>query len=42
MGCCPVFAVTVGALDGLVLRVHLGGGLAYAGFMVPGADIAPG
>ena len=34
--------MTVGAFDDLILGVCLGGGLVGAGFVIPGANIAPG
>ena len=41
-GRCPVFAVTVGALDDLKPWVRLDGGLVGARFVIPSAIVAPG
>ena len=41
-GCCPVFATAIGALDYSVLRVGIGHSRMRAGFVVTGANIAPG
>ena len=41
-GCHPVFATAIGALDYPVLRVGIGRGHMHAGFMIAGANVAPG